>query len=453
MPYTPHTEEEIREMLRLIGEDDLQNLFKTIPEEAILNAPLNLPPPVSEKELVDHLTGLSRETASVEDYTSFLGGGSYNHYIPSVVKHIISRSEFYSAYTPYQPEISQGTLQAIFEFQTLICQLTGMEVANASMYDGASAAAEAILMAKRINKRPKVLLSSALHPEYREVIRTYLSTEADNTREVLYCTEKGQTLPEAVEGIIDKETSALVVQHPNFFGCLEDIKSLGELAHKSGALLIVVITEPLSLAILKPPGKLMADIVVGDAQSFGIPPSFGGPSLGFFATLERYVRQMPGRVVGETLDNKGSKGYVLTLSTREQHIRRERSTSNICTNEALCALASTVYLSLLGKKGLRELAMVNLSKANYAKESLQGVKCVRQLFTAPTFNEFVVDLTVDPEGLFTYLKGKGVLGGIPLLRHYPNHKRSILITVTEANSKEDIDRLVREIETYGRMSR
>lgn len=442
MSYVPHTEKDIKEMLQAIGAKSLDEVFELIPEELRLKKPLNLPPGLSEQELVAEMKKLAGKNATVDDNISFIGAGAYNHYIPSVVNHTLLRSEFYTSYTPYQAEISQGTLQAIFEYQTLICQLTGMDVANASMYEGASATAEAILMARRINNRKKVVISSALHPEYREVVRTYLRTQPAAIKEVMHCTEAGTTLPEAVEKHIDEETSCLVVQQPNFFGCIEDLKTLGELAHKSGALFIVVIAEPISLGLLKSPGELGADIVVGEGQSLGNSLSFGGPYLGFFATREKYLRQMPGRLVGETTDKDGNRGYVLTLSTREQHIRREKATSNICTNEGLCALAATVYMCMLGKKGMMEVARLNLSKAEYLKKALQSVKGVKLAFNAPTFNEFVIEVDKNPEELLNALSVKGIWGGVGLERFYPYLDRHVLLCATEMNTKEEVDAVV-----------
>jgi glycine dehydrogenase subunit 1 len=448
MAYTPHTEEEIKEMLDVLGEKNLHDLFKGVPHDSILKTALQLPSSLSEKELVEDLKTLSGSNSSVMDYVSFLGGGFYNHYIPSIINHIILRSEFYTAYTPYQPEISQGTLQAIFEFQTLFCQLTGMEIANASMYDGASAAAEAALMALRINRRPKVLISSALHPEYREVISTYLSNRTESVKEVLYCAERGTTLPDAVERLIDEETSCFIVQSPNYFGSIEELGNLSKVVHSKDALFIVVVSEPLSLVLLKPPGEIGADIVVGEGQSFGIPLSFGGPTLGFFTTRHQHVRQMPGRIVGETTDLKGKRGYVLTLSTREQHIRREKSTSNICTNEGLCALTASIYLSLFGKNGLNNLGRINLGKAHYAMKILENIPHVKRSFTSPFFNEFSIETPAEPHKLLNHLQDKGILGGLPLYKEYQELSRSLLLTFTEMNSKEDIDRLGEEIRSF-----
>jgi glycine dehydrogenase subunit 1 len=442
MPYIPHTELDIEEMLLAIRVRSVDELFRTIPKELRLKRPLNLPTGLSEQELVAQMKRLDAKNSTLDDHISFIGAGAYNHYIPSVVNHTLLRSEFYTSYTPYQPEISQGTLQAIFEYQTLICQLTGMDVANASMYEGASATAEAILMARRINNRKKVVVSLALHPEYREVVRTYLKTQQVTIEEIMHCTEAGTTLPEAVERHIDEETSCLVIQHPNFFGSLEDVKALAELAHKNGAIFIVVISEPVSMGLLKSPGEFGADIVIGEGQSLGINLSFGGPYLGFFATREKYMRQMPGRLVGETTDKGGNRGFILTLSTREQHIRREKATSNICTNEGLCALAATVYMCMLGKKGMMELARLNLSKAEYLKKALHGIKGLKLAFNAPTFNEFVLEVDGEPEVLLKSLSDKGIWGGIALKRFYPHLDRHILLCATEMNSKVEIDKLV-----------
>lgn len=446
MSYIPHTEEDIKEMLATIGIEDIKGLFSYIPDELLLKEPINIPDGLSEQEVFKRLQTLSRRNST--DHISFLGGGQYRHYIPGAVHHLISRSEFYTSYTPYQPEISQGTLQAIFEFQTLICQLTGMDVANASMYDGASATAEAVLMAKRVNKRRKVILSSALHPEYRETIRTYLMGSEGDIKEPLYCTETGRTLPESLDRFIDKDTSCVVIQQPNFFGSIEDLGGISRVVHERGALLVVAITEPVSLGILKPPGDYGADIVVGEGQSLGIPISLGGPAFGFFATRASYLRQMPGRIVGETVDTKGERAFVLTLATREQHIRRERSTSNICTNAGLSALAATIYMALLGKKGFRELALLNIKKAGYAKRLLSKIKGVRLVFNSPTFNEFVIDIGKDGAGFIEYAKDKGVFAGISLDRFYTELKGSILLSVTELNTLEEIDTLKEIIDGY-----
>lgn len=442
MPYIPHIEQDIKEMLQVVGAGSVDDLFKVIPEGLRLKKLLDLPPGLSEQELAAEMKRLSSRNSTVDDHISFIGAGAYNHYIPSVVNHTLLRSEFYTSYTPYQPEISQGTLQVIFEYQTLICQLTGMEVSNASLYEGASATAEAILMARRISGRSGVLISSTIHPEYMEVVKTYLYSHPDDINGIPSCSESGKTLPGMAERLMDKDTACIVVQQPNFMGCIEDLKSLADLAHNNGALLIVVISEPISLGLLKAPGDCGADIVVGEGQSLGNSLAYGGPYLGFFATREKFMRQMPGRLAGETTDKEGKRGYVLTISTREQHIRREKATSNICTNEGLCALAATVFMTSLGKKGLMELSRLNLSKAEYLKKGLQTVNGVRLAFNAPSFNEFVIEVNRNPEEMLKGLSEKGIWGGIALKRFYPELDRHILVCATEMNTKADMDMLV-----------
>lgn len=433
--YLPHTPEEIQEMLEGIGLGKIEDLFLMIPQKYRLSQPLNLPPPSPEPELMDKLKKLQPP-----HYSTFLGGGAYRHFIPSIISHLISRSEFYTAYTPYQPEISQGTLQAIFEFQTLMCDLTGMEVSNASMYDGASSLAEAILMAYRITRRRKIILSEALHPEYRRVIETYIDPIEQEIVMVPYLKEEGRIDKEYLFRLLDQEVSAVIIQNPNFFGVIEDLSQISERVHKVGALLVISFSEPLAYGMLKPPGAFGADIVAGEGQSLGIPLSYGGPYLGIFTTREKFIRNMPGRLVGETMDFEGRRGFVLTLATREQHIRRERATSNICTNEGLCALIATIYLSWLGKEGLKELALMNLSKAEYAKKVVSKVRGCKIAFTSPTFNEFVLELERDPEEVLKRLERNGILGGLPIRRFYPNLKHHLLVTVTEMNKKEEIDR-------------
>jgi len=433
--YIPHTGEDIREMLDTLGLKRLDDLFHTIPKQYRLPKPLNLPEPLSEPDLLRHFQGLQAPVMS-----SFLGAGAYHHFIPAVVSHLVSRSEFSTAYTPYQPEISQGTLQAIFEYQTLMCQLTGMEVSNASMYDGASSLAEAVLMAHRITKRKKVLLSQAVHPEYRRVIQTYTDPDQQEVILVPYRKKEGRTDEKVLFDLLKEDVSAVVIQNPNFFGVVEDLQPLGERIHGCGALMIVGFSEAVAYGILQPPGAMGADIVAGEGQSLGIPVSYGGPYLGIFATLETFVRTMPGRLVGETMDLEGKRGFVLTLATREQHIRRERATSNICTNEGLCALMATVFLGCLGKEGLKELAMMNLSKTEYAKKVISRIRGLKLNFTAPTFNEFVLRIEKDPQEVLEKLREEGILGGFVLGKFYPELDYHLLVTVTEMNKKEEIDR-------------
>jgi len=441
MRYIPNTEADCRTMLDAIGVRSSEELFADIPPKLRLKRGLDLPPPLSESGLRRQMNALAGKDADVDRYSSFLGAGAYNHFIPAAVSHLVFRSEFYTAYTPYQPEISQGTLQAIYEYQTLICQLTGMEIANASMYDGSSALAEAVLMAHRINGRQEVLMPRAVHPEYRMVCGTYAGKLGLRLLELPY-TDKGTTDLKQVKAALSPRTSCVVVQSPNFFGALEMLEEIAEAAHGAGALLVVAVAEPVSFGIVRSPGECGADIVVGEGQSFGNHLNFGGPYLGFFATKEAYLRSMPGRLIGQTEDKHGRTGYVLTLSTREQHIRREKATSNICTNEGLCALTATVYLSLLGRTGLRELALLNLRKTAYAKAAFSKLRGYEVRFSGPTFNEFVVrSKKRTPAQVNRALLGKRIIGGMELGRFYPELADCLLLCVTEENSREEIDAL------------
>jgi len=441
MRYLPIAESDLAEMLRTAGISRMEDLADVLPDTLRLKRDLDLPSPLSEMELVQKLRSLSE---AGKPMVSFLGAGAYDHFTPSVVDHVLRRSEFYTAYTPYQPEVSQGTLQAVFEFQTLICQLTGMDIANASVYDGASAVAEGVLMAQRIKGRKKCLLASSLHPEYRTVTRTYTLPLGLELAPIPFAKEGTLDLG-ALEKALDKEVSSVVIQQPNFFGCLEDVEQIARLAHVHDALLVVAVAEPLSLALLQPPGSLGADLVVGEGQSFGNAVSFGGPYIGFFASKENFLRSMPGRLVGETVDLEGRRGFILAVATREQHIRREKATSNICTNQALCALAALVYLTIMGKEGLRGLAEINLSKCEYAKRRLAERFPLR--FSAPTFNEFVLRLKGDPDQALKKLFDQGMIGGLPLKRFYPEMNNEILICVTEKHGKEHIDQLAQALES------
>jgi glycine dehydrogenase subunit 1 len=432
--YIPHTNEDIRRMLETIGVKKVEDLFETIPKEYRLSKPLNLPEALGEPDLIRHLQGLQSPIL-----TSFLGAGAYYHFIPAVVSSLISRSEFYTAYTPYQPEISQGTLQAIFEYQTLMCQLTGMEVSNGSLYDGASSLAEAVLMAQRIIKRKKVLLSQAIHPEYLKVIQTYIDPDQQELILVPYKKEDGRTDQNVLSDLLNGDVSAVVIQNPNFFGVIEDLQRIGKEVHQVGGLMIAGFSEAAAYGILTPPGEFGADIVAGEGQSLGIPLSLGGPYLGILTTRNQFVRTMPGRLVGETVDLEGKRGFVLTLATREQHIRREKATSNICTNEGLCALMAAIYLSCLGKEGLRELAMMNLSKTEYAKKVVSKVKGCKLAFSTPTFNEFVLEIGGDPEKVLREMKKERIIGGLSLAKFYPELNRHLLVTVTEMITREEID--------------
>lgn len=439
--YIPHTEEDIRQMLQAVGVSSLEQLFEGIPEAVRLKRPLALAPSLAETDLLREMKRLAAGNATTESHVSFLGGGAYNHFIPAVVDHLISRSEFYTAYTPYQPEISQGTLQAIFEFQTMICQLTGMDVANASMYDGASACAEAVLMAVRATRRRKILISQAIHPDYRATIHTYCRYLHVDLIDVPY-DESGGTSLSHLRALVDADVAAVVAGYPNFFGVIEDLSALAEEAHACGARLIAAVQEPVSLGLLKSPGELGADIVVGEGQSFGIPLSFGGPYLGFFACRQQDVRSMPGRLVGETVDVEGRRGYVLTLSTREQHIRREKATSNICSNQGLCALMATIYLALLGKSGIREVAKQNLSKTRYAREKIGALSGFSLPFVGHCFNEFVVSAKEGAKPVLERLERKGILGGVALSPFFEGMDDCFLVCVTEQNTRDEIDALI-----------
>jgi glycine dehydrogenase subunit 1 len=438
--YLPHTEDEIRKMLDAVGIDKVDDLFEAIPAAVRLSGSLRLPSPLSETDLLRRIEGLGSPAFCGGPWASFLGAGAYHHFIPAVVPALASRSEFYTAYTPYQPEISQGTLQAIFEFQTLVCQLTGMEVANASLYDGATAVAEAVLMAHRITRRRKVLLAETVHPDYRRVLQTYLDPAEHEIVPLPFHKTRGSVGPDALTSLLDGEVSSVVIQSPNFFGIVEDLAAMSGPVHRAGGLLVAGFTEAVALGAVAPPGEAGADIVAGEGQSFGIPPSFGGPYLGLFSTRESFVRSMPGRLVGETVDIEGKRGFVLTLATREQHIRREKATSNICTNEGLCALMATIFLATLGREGLKEMARMNLSKARYAVKRAADVAGCEPAFDGPVFNEFVLRLEEDPGKTLSRMKEEKILGGLPLSRWFPEFDRHLLVTVTEMTGKEEIDR-------------
>jgi glycine dehydrogenase subunit 1 len=439
--YIPNSSEERAEMLMQIGLNSAEDLFLSIPEDLRLKRPLNTPAALSEIELLSGFDRLASQNAAATR-SNFLGAGAYSHYIPTIVDHIISRSEFFTAYTPYQPEISQGTLQVIFEFQTLVCQLTGMEVANASMYDGSTALAEAVLMAERVTRRSKVIACGAVHPEYLEVVRTYVQHAGIDFEHVDYDPTTGLTSAQ-LDQVLDDKTAAIAVQSPNFFGCIEDVTALAEKAHAAGALLIVGLTEAASLGLLKSPGACGADIVIAEGQSFGVPLSFGGPYLGLFATREKYARQIPGRLVGEAFDKEGRRGFVLTLATREQHIRREKATSNICTNEGLIALAATVYLETMGRRGLQEVAEQCAQKAAYTATRINEIEGFSLSFSAPRFNEFVVRAPIPAVELLSRLATEhNITGGLALSRYFSDRPNDILVCVTETNTRAEIDALI-----------
>jgi glycine dehydrogenase subunit 1 len=440
MRYIPNTDAERQAMLESMGLSAIAELFSGISEDLRYAGSLDIPKALSEQEVLHHMRTLASRNANVEDYAAFLGAGAYHHFIPSVVPVLTSRGEFMTAYTPYQPEMAQGTLQAVYEYQTLICQLTDMEVANASLYDGSTGVAEAVLMARRITQRDDVLMSEAVHPEYRAVLRTYLQNLGLQVHEIPV-DEAGQTPLSRVKGGLSQRTACVLVQSPNFFGVIEDLTGFAETLHHEHALLVQAVAEPVSLGLLKPPGAWGSDIVVGEGQAFGNALTYGGPYLGFFATRDRYVRQMPGRLAGETVDTEGRRGYVLTLSTREQHIRREKATSNICTNEGLCALAATIHLCTLGKVGLRRLAELNLQRARYARQQLAALPGCHVPFTGPTFNEFVLETPTPAGHLIRQLSAQHLIPGVDLGRFYPERSHQLLLCVTEMNAREDIDRL------------
>ncbi|MBU7314374.1 aminomethyl-transferring glycine dehydrogenase subunit GcvPA [Paenibacillus oleatilyticus] len=436
--YLPMTDRDRADMLRTIGVDSVEELFRDIPEPIRYRGTLPMSGALDEISLLKHMKQLASRNADTSQYASFLGAGLYDHHVPVVINHMISRSEFYTAYTPYQPEISQGELQAIFEFQSYICELTGMKVANASMYDGATALAEAGALASGATQRKEIVISRTVHPEAREIMRTTARGLNLTVVEVDYA--DGVTDLEQLKAAVTDDTAAVIVQSPNFFGCIEDLAAIEPIAHSRKAL-FVVSTNPMSLGLLEAPGKLGADIVVGDAQPLGIHPAFGGPTCGFFAVSEPLMRRMPGRIVGQTVDRDGKRGFVLTLQAREQHIRREKATSNICSNQALLALCASIYLSTMGKEGMREVGSLNLQKSHYAARELAKLEGPSLPFTAPFFNEFVVSLPANANitDLNERLLEAGFIGGLDLGRYYPELQNHMLVAVTEKRTKAEID--------------
>ena len=439
MNFVPNTADQQAQLLARIGLKSAGDLFAGVPAQVRLQRPLNVAGGLSEQELVKNVKSLAGLNGSLEEYTSYLGAGAYEHFIPSYVDQLLLRQEFYTAYTPYQPEISQGTLQAIYEYQSLVCALTGMDVANASMYDGASALAEAALMCAEATRRRKVLILRSIHPEYREVLATYLGPRGIEPVEV--AVQDGVVDLAALEAAVDDSVAGVLLQMPNFFGSLEKAAEVAQMAHTKGALFVMAV-NPVALGILKSPAELGADIVVGEGQPLGNALNFGGPFLGFMACREKFVRRMPGRIVGATVDKNGRKGYVLTLQAREQHIRREKATSNICSNEALCALAFTMHLTGLGKQGLRRLANLNLQKAHYAAQQIATVPGFGLAFQGQFFHEFVVKTQITAARVHRELLQDKIIGGLDLARFYPELPNHLLFCVTETKSKQDIDRLV-----------
>jgi glycine dehydrogenase subunit 1 len=442
MSYIPHTDQDRRDMLAAIGVDRIEKLYEDVPAR-VRFPELDLPDASNEMDIVREMEALASSNVDSRDYACFLGAGAYDHYIPSVVDHILRRSEFYTAYTPYQPEISQGTLQTVFEYQSLICQLTGMDVANASLYDGATALAEAVSMAlsHHHGKREKVVLSPAIHPHFRETVRTYMRGE----NVTLHDEGTLDVDLDALTAAVDDETALVAVQYPDVFGRIMDFKALGDRAHEVGALFCVVV-NPMALGMLKPPSEFGADVVVGEGQPLGVPMSFGGPYLGIFATRDAYVRKMPGRLVGETTDSRGQRGFVLTLTPREQHIRREKATSNICTNQGLIALAATVYLTVMGKQGLRQAAELSYHKAHYAAGEINKLEGFEVWNSGPYFNEFVVKVPKPVADLNQALLARKIIGGLDLGPWYPSMDGHMLLAVTERITRTQIDSLVEGLE-------
>ncbi len=443
MHLLPHTNEDIASMLEAVGVKDLDALFSTVPEDCRLKGDLDLPGPLSEWELNHHMEGLSSAMGVSPEYTVYIGAGSYEHFIPASVSYLLTRSEFVTSYTPYQPEMSQGTLQAIYEYQTLIARLLDMDVATASHYDGATALAESLLMAIRATKRTRVAVSSLIHPLYRRVVRTYFEPTGYEVLE-LPSHKDGGTDFAALKEMDD--LAAVAIQSPNFFGCIEDLEKAARDAHEKGALFVVGFTEAIAYGLLKTPGNQGADIVCGEGQSLGIPRSFGGPSLGVLASRQKFMRSLPGRLVGQTKDLDGKRGFVLTLATREQHIRREKATSNICTNNSLCALTAAVYMASLGGTGIRDLAALNHDKAEYLKGELRSAGFTIT-FDRPTFNEFVVGFPPGFEDTYNRLIEKGIVAGLPLAPYYPDLANHYLMCVTETITREDMDTLVSEVKS------
>lgn len=446
-PYIPNKKDDEELMLKTIGVASIDELFKDIPEKIRLNRNLNLHNSRSELEVSRHIKAMADKNKDVNDLVCFLGAGAYDHYIPSVIKHITSRSEFYTSYTPYQPEISQGTLQYIFEYQTMIANLTGMDLANASMYDGATACAEAAMMASESTKRKLVLVSKTVHPEIRNVLATYMKYHKVELVEIE--ASEGVTDIEKFKSMVNNSTAGVIVQNPNFFGIVEDFTEVEKIVHANKALLIMNV-EPISLAVLKTPGEIGADIVVGEGQALGNSLNFGGPYIGFMATTTRLMRKMPGRIAGETVDVDGKRAYVLTLQAREQHIRREKATSNICSNQSLNALATAVYFVTMGKQGLKEVAEQSIKKAHYAFNELTRSGKYKAVFNKPFFMEFVIKGSVESSKINKELLDKGILGGYELEKDYPLHKNALLLCVTEKRTKNEIDNLVKIMEAISR---
>ena len=452
MRFIPHTSDNRKEMLAAIGLTGVAELFSDIPQRYILDKPLSIEPASSEPDLIRFLTALSNQNADVGRSTGFMGGGAYSHFIPSVVPALMSRSEFVTAYTPYQPEISQGTLQAIFEYQTMMTQLTGLPISNASLYDGAMAAAESALLALRVSQKSRIAVSRALNPGHRATIATYCRNQNIGIIEIPMGTDGG-TQREACRELIADGVGCIVIQSPNYFGVIEDQAAFAAQTAGSTCQLVTVVTEALSLGILQSPGECGADIACGDAQSLGLPLSFGGPYLGFLTCKEKFVRQAPGRLVGMTRDSEGRLGFVNTLSTREQHIRREKATSNICTNQALCAVTASVYMATMGPEGLRQTAALNLKKAHYLRSHLSRIAGYRLPFSGPVFNEFVLQVPSSVQQFQDFMTSNGVFPGIDMSHDFPELGAALLVCATEVNTREQLDRYLILAQTFTKEAR
>lgn len=442
-PYIPNTEKEVEKVLKILSIDSMDKLFTDIPDKVKLNRDLNLEKGLSELEVEKRMKDLAGKNKSIEELTCFLGAGSYDHYIPSIIKHILLRGEFFTAYTPYQPELSQGTLQGIFEYQSMICNLTGMEVSNSAMYDGATATVEAAMMAIDNTKRKTIVVSSTVNPETRAVLNTYLKYRGYNLVEI--DENEGSTDFEKLKASLNKDVAAVIIQSPNFFGVIEDAEEIVKSIHDNKSIFIMNV-DPISLGILKSPGEIGADIVVGDAQCFGSNMSFGGPGLGFLNTTKKLMRKMPGRIAGQTDDGYGNRGFVLTLQAREQHIRREKATSNICSDQTLVSIGAAIYMATLGKKGIKEVALQCLNKSHYALEKLTQSGKYKKAFDKPFFKEFVIKADNCPCDINNKLLENNILGGYNLGKNYPKYKDSMMLCVTEKRTKEDIDKLVKVME-------
>ncbi|UCG69185.1 MAG: aminomethyl-transferring glycine dehydrogenase subunit GcvPA [Thermoplasmata archaeon] len=440
MNFVPHTQEEKDQIMEFLKITSISELFDDIEDTIRIKNPLALPKPLSEMEIITHMREMAGLNANVIGYACFLGAGAYNHFIPSVVEHMVSRGEFYTSYTPYQAEMSQGMLQSIFEFQTMICELTKMDVANASMYDGANAMSEAAIMAAKYTERDCVAVSKAVHPEYRQVLHTYANAFGIDVMEVDI--KDGLTDINDMESKVNQKTACVIVQSPNFFGSIENMTEIAEFTHRNGGIFVSAVVDPISLGILKPPGEYGADVVVGEAQSLGNSLNYGGPHVGFMATKNEFLKKIPGRISGLTVDTNGERGFILTLQAREQHVRRERATSNICTNQALNALAATIYLALMGKNGLKRIAEICAQRAHYASSKISEIKGFERAFNAPFFHEFTIHCPISPEKINRTLLKRNIIGGLDLGRFFGEYKSDILFCVTEMNPKESIDELV-----------